>query len=102
MAELTFMGAMSVGQDGGPPTPLTAKVQCSKSYVGGKLIGTVGDQFEIHFIPMIPPIPHPPSLREIVSGAGKTYFEGKPAARKGDPLMDGDAVAEGNAKTIVE
>ena len=102
MTALTYMGAMSKGMDGGPPTTLTAKVQCSKSYVGGKLIGTVGDQFEMHIIPIIPPIPHPPSLREIVSGASKTYFEGKLAARVDDPLLDGDQVAEGNAKTFIE
>ena len=102
MPALTYKGAMSKGQDGGPPTPLTAKVQCSKSYVGGKLIGTVGDQFTLHIIPIIPPIPHPPSLREIVSGAAKTYFEGNLAARIDDPLADGDAVAEGDAKTVVE
>jgi hypothetical protein len=102
MANLTFKGAMSKGQDGGPPTPLTAKVQCTKSYVGGNLIGTVGDQFELHVIPIIPPIPHPPSLRQITAGASKTYFEGNLAARINDPLMDGDAVAEGNAKTNVE
>ena len=102
MTALTYKGAMSKGLDGGAPTALTAKVQCSKSYVGGKLIGTVGDQFEMHIIPMIPPIPHPVSLRQIVSGASKTYFEGNLAARIEDPLADGDQVAQGNAKTLVE
>lgn len=99
MPGLTYKGAMSKGQDGGSPTPLTAKVQCSKSYVGGKLIGTVGDQFTAHVVGLVT---HDPSLREIASGASKTYFEGKLAARINDPLKDGDAVAEGNAKTIVE
>jgi uncharacterized Zn-binding protein involved in type VI secretion len=100
MAKLTYKGAMSKGQDGGPPTALTAKVQCSKSYVGGKLIGTVGDQFELHIVPIA--TPHPPAMRQITSGASKTYFEGNLAARINDPLVDGDAVAEGNAKTNVE
>jgi uncharacterized Zn-binding protein involved in type VI secretion len=99
MAKLTYKGAMSKGQDGGSPTPLTAKVQCSKSYVGGKLIGTVGDQFEAHTVGQQT---HQTSQREISSGASKTYFEGNLAARKDDPLKDGDAVADGNAKTNVE
>jgi hypothetical protein len=100
MPKLTFKGAMSKGQDGGAATPLTAKVQCTKSYVGGKLIGTVGDQFESHIVPIA--VIHESSLREISSGASKTYFEGNLAARINDPLKDGDAIAEGNTKTIVE
>ena len=99
MAKLTYKGAMSKGQDGGPPTALTHKNQCSKSYVGGKLIGVVGDQFETHVANRST---HQDGQREITSGASKTYFEGKLAARVDDPVADGDAVAEGNAKTNVE
>ena len=99
MANLTYKGAMSKGQDGGPPTALTAKIQCSKSYVGGVLIGVVGDQFETHVVGRTP---HSGGQREITAGASKTYFEGKAAARINDPIADGDAVAEGNAKTNVE
>ena len=99
MANLTYRGAMSKGLDGGPPTPLTRKTQCTKSYVGGILIGVVGDQFEEHTANKSL---HKDALREIISGASKTYFEGKLAARINDPIADGDEVAEGNAKTIVE
>jgi uncharacterized Zn-binding protein involved in type VI secretion len=99
MSNLTYRGALSKGQDGGAPTPLTKKVQCTKSYVGGLLIGTVGDQFEDHTVGRTV---HSESLREIVSGASKTYFEGKAAARINDPIADGDVVDQGNAKTIVE
>lgn len=99
MANLTYKGAMSKGQDGGPPTSLTALIQCTKSYVGGKLIGVVGDQFEAHVVGRTT---HQNSLRQITSGAAKTYFEGKLAARVNDPIADGDAVADGDAKTIVE
>jgi uncharacterized Zn-binding protein involved in type VI secretion len=99
MPALTYKGALSKGQDGGPATALTAKVQCSKSYVGGKLIGTVGDQFEAHTVGRQT---HQTSQREITSGSSKTYFEGKSAARVDDPVADGDAVAQGNAKTSVE
>ena len=97
MANLTYKGAMSKGQDGYPASALTS-VQCSKSYVGGNLIGVVGDQFADHG----PSPNHVGVKRKISSGASKTYFEGKLAARVNDPIADGDAVADGNAKTNVE
>jgi hypothetical protein len=98
MPELTFRGAMSKGLDG-PPTALTKKIQCVKSYVGGVLIGTVGDQFESH---LGTGGLHQNEQREIISGASKTYFESKLAARINDPIADGDQVGEGNAKTFIE
>jgi uncharacterized Zn-binding protein involved in type VI secretion len=99
MNKLTFFGALSKGSDGGEPTPLTKKVQCTKSYIGGLLIGTVGDQFEAHTVGLVT---HQDEQRQIVSGSTKTFFEGKEAARVDDPIADGDQVAEGNAKTWVE
>ena len=99
MAKLTYKGAMSKGQDGGSPTALTKKNQCSKSYVGGNLIGVVGDQFEQHTVGSTL---HKDAQRQIISGASKTYFEGKLAARVNDSIAHGDAVKDGNAKTNVE
>ena len=99
MANLTYKGAMSKGQDGGSPTALTHKNQCTKSYVGGNLIGVVGDQFETHVVNRST---HQDGQREITAGASKTDFEGKLAARINDTVADGDAVADGNAKTNVE
>jgi uncharacterized Zn-binding protein involved in type VI secretion len=97
MTALTYKGAMSKGQDGYPPSALTI-MQCSKSYVGGNIIGVVGDQFADHG-----PSPHHTGIkRKISSGASKTFFEGKAAARVNDSIADGDAVAQGNAKTLVE
>ena len=89
MANLTYNGAMSKGQDGGPPTALTAT--CSKSYVGGVLIGRVDDIFAPHTVGRTT---HSGSQRKITSGASKTFFEGKAAARVNDPIADGDAVQE--------
>ena len=104
MAKLTYKGAMSKGPakevPSAPATALTKKVQCAKSYVGGKLIGTVGDQFEDHTNTSNQL--HTGAQRQILSGASKTYFEGKLAARINDPVADGDAVAEADAKTNVE
>ena len=97
MANLTYKGAMSKGQDGYPASPLTI-VQCTKSYIGGNIIGVVGDQFSDHG----PSPQHVGVNRKISSGASKTFFEGHQAARQDDPIADGDAVAEGNAKTNVE
>jgi uncharacterized Zn-binding protein involved in type VI secretion len=97
MTALTYKGAMSKGQDGYPPSALTI-MQCSKSYVGGQLIGVVGDQFADHG----PSPAHTDIKRKISSGASKTYFEGHLAARVDDMIADGDAIADGNAKTLVE
>ena len=99
MTALTYKGAMSKGQDGGPPTALTHKNQCIKSYVGGVLIGVVGDQFEEHTANRSL---HKDAQRQISSGASKTFFEGNAAARVNDPIADGDQIADGNAKTSIE
>lgn len=99
MTAVTYKGALSKGQDGGAPTALTFKVQSTKSYVGGVLIGVVGDQFVSHSVGNQT---HQGAQRQITSGASKTYFEGKAAARVDDPIADGDAVAQGNAKTFIE
>jgi uncharacterized Zn-binding protein involved in type VI secretion len=97
MSALAYKGVMSKGQDGYPPSALII-VQCSKSYVGGNIIAVVGDQFADHG----PSPQHVGIKRKITVGAAKTYFEGNLAARINDPLADGDAIAQGNAKTIVE
>ena len=97
MAELAYKGVLSKGQDGYPASALTI-VQCSKSYVGGKIIAVIGDQFADHG----PSPNHVGDKRKISSGSSKTYFEGHLAARKDDLIADGDAIAEGNAKTQVE
>jgi len=99
MSALTYKGALSKGSDGGSPTGLNTKVQCTKSYVAEGLIGTVGDQFDAHTVGNTT---HQTSQRQITSGASKTFFEGNAAARVNDPIADGDMVDQGSAKTIVE
>lgn len=98
MASVTYKGALSKGLDG-PATALTNKVQCVKSFVGGILVGTVGDRFEAHAVGKAI---HQNEQREIVSGATKTFFESYAAARIDDPIADGDQVAQGIAKTSIE
>jgi len=99
MSALTYKGAMSVGADGGAPTGLNTKNQCTKSYVAEGLIGVVGDQFDAHTVGRTT---HQTSEREITSGASKTFFESKAAARINDSIADGDKVKDGSAKTNVE
>lgn len=99
MSALTYKGALSMGSDGGAPTGLNTKNQCTKSYVAEGLIGVVGDQFDAHTVGRTT---HQTSQREINSGASKTFFEGKAAARVGDGIADGDKVKDGSAKTNVE
>ncbi len=98
MASVTYKGALSKGLDG-PATALTNRVQCVKSFVGGILVGTVGDRFEAHTANKTL---HQNEQREIVSGASKTFFESYAAARIDDPIADGDQVAQGIAKTSIE
>jgi uncharacterized Zn-binding protein involved in type VI secretion len=100
MPALTYKGALSKGSDGGSATPLTRRNLLTKSYVGGNLIGVVGDRFEQHTVPV--GVVHADAQREITAGAIKTFFEGKAAARVDDPIADGDQVAQGHAKTFVE
>lgn len=97
MASLAYRGIMSKGLDG-PATPLTHKLQCTKTFLFGGLVGVVGDQFESH---VVGHTTHSDSLREIISGSTKTFFEGFAAARTGDPIADGDQVGDGDAKTTV-
>lgn len=99
MAKLTYKGAMSEGEPTWSPTGLNTKIQCTKSYVSEGLIGTVGDQFDPHTKGSTI---HKEAQRQITSGASKTFFEGNAAARVGDPIADGDKVAQGTAKTNVE
>jgi len=93
-------GDVSVGADGGAPTPLTALNQCTKSFVNGRLAAVVGDQHEPHVVPIA--IVHSDEERAISSGASKTFWEGIAAARTSDPINDGDICGEGSANTYIE
>jgi hypothetical protein len=100
MPALTFKGALSKGSDGGAATALTRRNLSVKSYIGGNLIGVVGDRFEQHTVPIA--TVHADEQREITAGASKTFFESRAAARVDDPIADGDEVAQGHVKTFVE
>ena len=91
-------GDLSQGIDG-PATPLTYKNQAVKTFVQGKRIALVGDQYQPHQVGLVT---HSAAQREIIDGSSKTYFEGKKVARYGDPVADGDKVGGDGFNTFIE
>ena len=91
-------GDLSQGIDG-PATPLTYKNQAVKTFVQGKKIALVGDQYQPHQVGLVT---HSAAQREIIDGSSKTFFEGKKVARYGDPIADGDKVGGEGFNTFIE
>jgi uncharacterized Zn-binding protein involved in type VI secretion len=91
-------GDLSQGLDG-PATPLTYKNQAVKSFIQGKRIGLVGDQYEPHTIGIVT---HIGAEREIITGSSKTFFEGKAVARYNDLIADGDRVGGLDFNSFIE
>jgi len=91
-------GDLSQGIDG-PATPLTYKNQAVKTFVQGKKIALVGDQYQPHQVGLVT---HSAAQREIIDGSSKTFFEGKKVARYGDPVADGDKVGGDGFNTFIE
>jgi len=98
MAGFAKEGDLSQGIDGAA-TPLTYKNQAVKTFVQGKRIALVGDQYESHVVGLIT---HSGSNREIITGSSKTFFEGKAVARYGDSIADGDKVGGEGFNTFIE
>ena len=97
MPGIARKGDLSVVSDGGAPTALTFLNQATKTYINGKLIGLVGDQFEQHTVPIA--TVHSGSQRQITDGSSTMFFEGKQVARGGDPIADGDIIDENSVST---
>ena len=93
-------GDLSQGLDG-PATPLTYKNQATKTFIQGKRIALVGDQYEPHK-KYNSNITHIGYDREIITGSTKTFFEGKQVARYDDLVGDGDRVGGSGFNTFVE
>lgn len=93
MAKIAKEGDLSQGIDG-PATTLTHLLQAKKTFFGGKRVGLVGDQYELHTKYNTNQI-HQDSLRQILPNDSKTYFEGIQVAREGDLIADGDKVGVG-------
>ena len=83
---------LSIGADGGAPTPL---ILCSAttSYFNSKLVGLAGDIFDAHVVGLVL---HEGVERQIVIGSTTMFFEGKSVARSGDLISDGDICGVGS------
>lgn len=100
MPAVSLKGKMSTGHGGFPPTAMTS-TPVTKTYFNGILAGVVDAQCKFATHSLGTTI-HPEATRYPTSGASKTYIEGKLAARIGDPLADGDAIAEGSSNSFIE
>lgn len=98
MGGFAKQGDLSQGIDG-PATTLTYKNQAVKTFVQGKKIALVGDQYESHVVGLST---HSAEQREIITGSSKTFFEGKAVARYGDSIADGDKVGGEGFNTFIE
>lgn len=100
MKSIAKEGDLSQGIDG-PPTTLTHLLQAQKTFFGGKRVGLVGDEYELHTRYNSREV-HQDELRKILPNDSKTYFEGIQVARTGDLISDGDKVGTGDAKFSVK
>ena len=100
MPAVSLLGVMSTGHGCFPPTAMV-QTPVSKTFFNGIVPGVQdsGCQFVDHTCGTVT---HTQAERYVSSGAGKTYIEGKPAARIGDNVGDGDAIAEGSANSFIE
>ena len=91
---------MSTGHGCFPPTQMVL-TPVTKTYFNDLLAGVLDSQcqFETHSCGVVT---HPQNERTVSSGAGKTYIEGKNAARIGDAISCGDAIAQGSANSFIE
>lgn len=87
-------GDLSQGIDG-PATPLTRLLQAQKTFFGGKRVGLVGDEYELHTKYNSSEV-HQDERRKILPNDSKTYFEGIQVARQDDLIADGDKVGAGD------
>lgn len=93
MGAFTRIGDNSTGHDCFPPTQLVY-TPVTRTFCNGKLVAVVGAQYASHTCGTTT---HPQSpARTIVGGSSKTFIEGFPMARIGDPIACGDRVAQGS------
>jgi len=100
MSAISRIGDMSTGHGCFPPTPLVM-TPVSKSFFNGILASVVDSNCQ-HATHCCGPVCHTSSQRAPNSGASKTYIEGILAARIGDTITCGDAIAEGSPNTFIE
>jgi uncharacterized Zn-binding protein involved in type VI secretion len=91
---------MSTGHGCFPPTALI-QTPVIKTFFNGELAAVVdtGCQHAAHSCGITT---HSGSTRSPSTGASKTFIEGKLAARIGDNIACGDAIAEGSPNSFIE
>lgn len=100
MPAVSRIGDMSTGHDCFAPTSLIS-TPVSKTYFNGKLVSVVDNEC-LHAPHTCGLTTHTGETRSPSSGASKTFIEGKPAARIGDNIACGDAIAEGSSNSFIE
>lgn len=100
MPAVSRLGDMSTGHGCFPPTNMVS-TPVTKTFFNGIKAGVVSAQcqFSAHTCGTTT---HPNSSRTPSSGASKTYIEGNKAARIGDDIACGDAIAEGSSNSFIE
>jgi uncharacterized Zn-binding protein involved in type VI secretion len=91
---------LSTGHGCFSPTPMMV-TPVKKTYFNDKLAGVLSEecQFESHTCGIVT---HTQVERFVSSGASKTFIEGILAARIGDDIACGDAIAEGSENSFIE
>jgi len=100
MPAVSTIGDKSTGHGCFSPTAMIT-TPVAKTYFNGKLAGVVDStcKFAAHSCGITT---HNTDIRIPSSGASKTYIEGKKAARIGDSIQCGDAIAQGSANSFIE
>ena len=100
MPAVSTIGDKSTGHGCFAPTALIT-TPVAKTYFNGKLAAVVDSncRFAAHSCGITT---HNTSIRIPTGGASKTYIEGKKAARIGDSIQCGDAIAQGSSNSFIE
>jgi uncharacterized Zn-binding protein involved in type VI secretion len=100
MPAAATIGDKSTGHGCFAPTAMIT-TPVAKTYFNGKLAGVVDSncKFAAHACGVTT---HNSDIRIPSTGASKTYIEGKKAARIGDSIQCGDAIAQGSSNSFIE
>lgn len=100
MPAVSRIDDLSAGHAGYPPTKMIT-TPVAKTYFNGKFAGVVSPQCKFAAHSFLSGT-HNSDIRYPTNGASKTYIEGNKAVRIGDPLADGDTIAQGSSNSFIE
>ena len=96
MSKIILNGHNSTGHGCWPARPVIASA--SKTFINNTAVALNGDTYIAHTCPAIPETHSGTGI----SGASKTYIEGKKILRNGDAVSCGDTCAGGSNNTFAE